>query len=67
MSTLDVKDVYDCIIVGAGIAGLTAAHSLSKSNADLKVMLLEGRSRLGGRLKPIDTPSGKKVDLGGMW
>lgn len=57
----------DVLIVGAGLAGLTAAYNICKADKNLKVVLLEGRPRLGGRLKSINTPSGKKVDLGGMW
>lgn len=58
---------YDVVIVGCGLAGLTVAYELSKSNPTLRVCILEGRARLGGRLKSITTQSGKLVDLGGMW
>ena len=37
----------DVIVLGAGIAGLAAAHRLSASGA--KVQVLEARSRVGGR------------------
>ena len=39
---------WDVIVVGAGIAGLTAAAGLSK--AGLKVLILEARDRVGGRI-----------------
>lgn len=61
------EQTSDIIIVGGGLAGLAAARAISKANNDLSVTILEGRSRLGGRLKSVDTPSGKKIDLGGMW
>lgn len=38
---------YDVVIVGAGIAGLTAAYTLRNK----KVLLLEGNPRLGGNAK----------------
>jgi monoamine oxidase len=38
----------DVIVVGAGVAGLAAAGELS--NAGLKVILLEARDRIGGRI-----------------
>ncbi len=39
---------YDVIIVGAGIAGLAAAERLGK--AGLRVLILEARARIGGRV-----------------
>lgn len=57
-------EIYDVIIVGAGIAGLTVARSLSQTAKNTRVCLIEGRSRIGGRLKSISTESGKVVDLG---
>src|ERR1700727_3233129 len=38
----------DVLIIGGGIAGLTAARHLSESG--LRVILLEARDRLGGRI-----------------
>jgi phytoene dehydrogenase-like protein len=38
----------DIIVIGAGMAGLTAAHELS--NRGLKVLILEARGRVGGRI-----------------
>lgn len=40
--------MVDVVIIGAGIAGLAAARSLSKSGKS--VVLLEARSRAGGRI-----------------
>ncbi len=42
----------DVIIVGAGAAGLMAARELGK--AGKKVLVLEARDRIGGRIFPLD-------------
>jgi len=53
--------MYDVAIVGAGISGLVCAEILAA--VSLNVVVLESRSRIGGRL--MSTPTG--VDLGGSW
>jgi monoamine oxidase len=45
----------DVIVVGAGVAGLAAAVELSR--AGLKVILLEARDRIGGRILTVHPPS----------
>ena len=35
---------YDCIIVGAGPAGLYAAYELGQNRPDLNVLLIEKRT-----------------------
>lgn len=56
---------YDVVIVGAGLAGIKAAADLTESG--LKVALLEGRDRLGGRLY-TDRESGSALyELGCSW
>lgn len=55
---------HDVIVVGAGIAGLFAAHSLSQ--VDLDVVVLEARDRVGGRALSVATDVGV-VDLGATW
>lgn len=42
------QELFDCIVLGAGIAGVTAARDLQK--AGCKVLLVEGSSRIGGRI-----------------
>jgi monoamine oxidase len=41
---------YDVVIIGAGMAGMTAARLLSKAGPGLKVIILEARDRVGGRM-----------------
>jgi monoamine oxidase len=52
------------VVVGAGIAGLTAANALTRAGVDCVV--LEARDRIGGRLHTADV-GGSPVDLGGSW
>lgn len=55
---------YDVIVVGGGFAGVTAARDLRRSGH--RVMLLEGRDRLGGRVWTSEF-CGMPVELGGAW
>ena len=53
----------DVVVVGAGIAGLAAAARLAR--AGRRVLLLEARDRLGGRIHTVDDPSlGHPIELG---
>ncbi len=49
------------VVIGAGIAGLTAAYDLSKNGYE--VLVLESRDRVGGRMATVDW-EGFKVDIG---
>lgn len=51
----------DVIVIGAGVAGLAVARDLT--NAGLRVLLLEARNRLGGRVMTHHTAEGP-VELG---
>src|SRR5258708_1059473 len=54
---------YDAIVIGAGFAGLSAATRLA--GAGIRVLVLEARSRLGGRATAYpDRESGEFVDNG---
>ncbi|KAG9442414.1 hypothetical protein H6P81_018268 [Aristolochia fimbriata] len=52
------------IVVGGGISGISAARILS--DASFKVVLLESRDRLGGRVN-TDYSFGFPVDMGASW
>lgn len=56
--------VFDCIVLGAGLAGVTAARNLQQSG--LKVLLIEGSHRIGGRIYSVRDfvkKSGQKVPI----
>lgn len=53
----------DVIIIGGGLAGLSAKRVFHQTRPDLDVALVEARDRLGGRALTIDI-KGQPVDLG---
>ena len=54
----------DVCVVGAGFAGLAAAHAVKA--AGKTVLVLEARDRVGGRTLTIPLPGGGWVDEGGQ-
>jgi monoamine oxidase len=52
-------------VVGGGAAGLAAARRLSRAN--VSCLIVEARSRLGGRAWTVPGPSGSALDLGCGW
>jgi monoamine oxidase len=61
----DAPAQVDVIVVGAGLAGLTAAASLKKRGASVTV--LEARDRVGGRTLNHVLPGGEVIDAGGEY
>jgi monoamine oxidase len=57
--------VVDVCVIGAGFAGLAAAHAVKA--AGKSVMVLEARDRVGGRTFTIPLKDGGWVDEGGQW
>jgi monoamine oxidase len=55
----------DVVVIGAGLAGLTAARELVA--AGLSVAVLEARDRVGGRLLNHDLGDGQVTEIGGQF
>ena len=53
----------DVIVVGAGVAGLTASSAIARSGR--RVIIVEGRNRIGGRVFPVPLgDDGEIAELG---
>lgn len=60
-------DATNVVIVGAGLAGLTAAYTLAQAN--VRVVVLEARDRVGGRTLALTAGEGQRswFDVGATW
>ena len=72
-STDDIStNPRSCIVIGAGLSGLSAAHALTKGNTPKKfwdVTVLEAEKFTGGRVYSYSFPQepGLVCELGGEW
>ncbi|MDF3049978.1 MAG: FAD-dependent oxidoreductase [Pseudonocardia sp.] len=55
----------DVVVIGAGLAGLTAARHLQQQR--WSVLVLEATDRVGGRVRDAALPDGGAVELGAQW
>jgi protoporphyrinogen oxidase len=62
MSNRAAEDVLDCVVVGAGAAGLAAATTLREAGRTFVV--LEARDRIGGRAHTVRLSSGHAAERG---
>jgi len=62
---MSLPSEVDVAIIGAGAAGLGAAHALK--NSGLSFIVLEARDRVGGRAHTIQAAPGIIFDLGCGW
>lgn len=56
-----VRDYYDCIVIGSGLAGLTAANRLARQGRE--VLLLEHHYQFGGLATWFKRPRGHIFDI----
>jgi monoamine oxidase len=55
----------DLVVIGAGLAGLSAARTAAGAGAS--VVVVEARDRVGGRTLNEEIGDGKVVEIGGQW
>jgi phytoene dehydrogenase-like protein len=56
-----IKDYYDCVVIGSGLAGMTSANILGR--AGHRVLLLEQHYKLGGLATWFRRPGGHIFDI----
>jgi monoamine oxidase len=64
MADLQTRDA-DLVVVGAGLAGLSAARTAAAAGA--RVVVVEARDRVGGRVLNEEIGDGKVVEVGAQW
>lgn len=62
---LSEDELYDVVIVGAGLSGLTAAKRLAEANKN--ILVLEAQDRVGGRTWSQPVGENDFIDIGGQW
>ncbi|PRP86026.1 hypothetical protein PROFUN_05797 [Planoprotostelium fungivorum] len=58
--------LYDAIIVGGGLSGLSTARRLHQAGKD-NILVLEAQDRVGGRTLDVKTSKGNVLEMGGQW
>ncbi|EXJ63123.1 lysyl oxidase-like protein 2/3/4 [Cladophialophora yegresii CBS 114405] len=64
-ATANLQPSYDVLVIGAGFAGLRAARELTR-HYGLRVLIVEGRDRIGGRTWTAQA-FGEDFEMGGTW
>ncbi|GAB0103147.1 FAD-dependent oxidoreductase [Nocardia sp. JMUB6875] len=60
-----IRHQTEIAVVGAGLAGLTAAYDLHRKGHD--VVVLEAQDRVGGRTLSVPIAGDHMIDIGGTW
>ena len=59
-------EIYDTIVIGAGISGLACANRLQQRLPNHRLKVLEARDRIGGRINSV-YKNGCRLDTGANW
>jgi monoamine oxidase len=65
MSSRAPAEVLDCLVIGAGAAGLAAASTLHEAGRSF--LVLEARDRIGGRAHTVRLSGGQAAERGGEY
>ena len=65
MTQFQYKNSFKVIVVGSGLAGLSAAAHLVQNGLD-DICVLEAKDKIGGRISTIEV-NGKPLDLGAQF
>lgn len=60
------KDQARVVIIGAGLAGLSAAHRLIQ-NGHKDLLIIEAATKPGGRIESYYLQDGSRIDMGAQW
>ena len=66
----ETREYVDVIIIGAGMAGVSAASTLNSTDPSLSYVVLESQNRVGGRMRSVDfgVPDNNwKIEDGANW
>ena len=59
-----VDNIYDVIVIGGGVSGLSAMSGLASQYNITNTLLIEGSDRLGGRINTIPFGNDSHIELG---
>lgn len=64
IDALAVAEEYDLVVVGAGLAGLTAAWSYKDRHPSARILVLDNNDDFGGHARRCELPAGGRTLLG---
>ncbi|GIS35609.1 MAG: hypothetical protein Ct9H90mP6_08660 [Gammaproteobacteria bacterium] len=67
MNTQLENKIYDTIVIGAGISGVSAAYHLKKYSPKADFLVLEGRDNFGGTWDLFKYPGIRAILICTLW